>query len=91
MIRTFTIVVMVVIVERIAMSRIVNFTIELETDQEVLDFEVWLERYVKIKDVTIIPDTKKLYETDSHFKKLTSEYYKAKKIRNDYINNHNFK
>lgn len=75
------------------MSRIINITFQIEdNDQVEYAFEKELRDMFgsSVKDYTVIPDTKNLYETDSHFKKLTSEYYKAKKIRNDYINNHNF-
>ena len=69
---------------------VVNFTIELEDNQEVLDFENYLKGWVEVKDFQIIPDTKQLYEKDSHFKLLTKKYYDAKKVRNDYINEHNY-
>lgn len=69
----------------------VNITLELESNEEVLSFEHWIKQYVNVKDLTILPDTKELYENDSHFKKLTKKYYEAKKERNDYINKKNFK
>ncbi len=69
----------------------VNITLELENNEEVLSFEHWIKQYVNVKDLTILPDTKELYENDSHFKKLTKKYYEAKKLRNDYINDKNFK
>ena len=69
----------------------VNITLELENNEEVLSFEHWIKQYVNVKDLTILPDTKELYENDCHFKKLTKKYYEAKKLRNDYINDKNFK
>ena len=69
----------------------VNITLELENNEEVLSFEHWIKQYVNVKDLTILPDTKELYENDTHFKKLTKKYYEAKKLRNDYINDKNFK
>lgn len=69
---------------------VVNLTVELDSNEEVLSFEHFLKQYVNVKDLTILPDTKELYENDTHFKKLTKKYYEAKKIRNDYINKNNF-
>jgi len=68
----------------------VNFTIELSSDEEVHQFEYWLRQQVNVKDFQILPDTKELYENNSHFRKLTKSYYDAKKLRNDFINDHNF-
>jgi hypothetical protein len=64
----------------------VNFTIELESDEELLRFECWLGDLVKVKDLTILTDTKELYESDSTFRKLTKAYKDARRLRNDYIN-----
>ena len=64
----------------------VNFTIELDSDEEILQFELFLEQYVKIIDLVILPDTKELYANDKHFKDMTKKYYALKKVRNDYIN-----
>lgn len=68
----------------------VNFTIQLEDDAEVSRFEHWLEQYVNIKDLKILPDTKALYENNAHFRTLTQKYYDAKRVREDYINEHLF-
>ncbi len=67
----------------------INLTIELRDNEEIQAFESWIRRHVKVTDFIHLSDTKELYETDNHFKKITSEYYKVKKIRNDYINQHN--
>lgn len=67
----------------------VNLTIELRDNEEIQAFEYWINRYVKVTDFTHLSDTKDLYEKDLYFKKITKEYYKAKKARNDYINKHN--
>lgn len=70
--------------------RAVNLTVKFESNEEALRFEKWLNQYVEITDFVLLPDTKELYEKDTTFKKLTNEYYKAKKLRNDYINEYNF-
>ena len=64
----------------------VNFTIELESDEEILQFECWLEQHVNITDITILPDTKELYEDNAHFRKLCKDAKIAKQIKNDFIN-----
>jgi len=68
----------------------VNVTIELENDEQVYFFEQFIRKEVKVKDFQILPDTKELYENNSHFRKLTKAYYDAKKLRNDFINDNNF-
>lgn len=68
----------------------VNFTIELEDNEELMRFEYWLKDLVNVKDLQIIPDTKDLYENDTHFRKITKIYRDARRVRNDYINEHNF-
>lgn len=69
--------------------RRVNLTIEVDSDEEALIFQSWLSDFVKIYDFSLLSDTKELYEKDSHFRKITSEYKKAKKNRNEYINKYN--
>ena len=64
----------------------VNFTIELDSDEEILQFENFMKQYVNIIDLVILPDTKELYANDTHFKEMTKKYYSLKKVRNDYIN-----
>lgn len=64
----------------------VNLTLELLDNQEVLEFENWINQYVNVVDFQIITDTKDLYSNDTHFRKLTQIYYDAKRERNDYIN-----
>lgn len=68
--------------------RKVNLTLSFKDDDEAKQFEDWLSRYIDIDDIIYLTDTKELYENDTHFKKLTSEYYRVKKLRNDYINEH---
>ncbi len=64
----------------------VNFTIELDSDEEILQFEMWLEQHVNITGVTILPDTKDLYENDKYFRKLCKDSKTSKQIRDNYIN-----
>lgn len=73
------------------MSRKVNLTIEFESDEEAHKFDVWIRRYVKVFDFQFLTDTSELYEKDKHFRELSAKYKEAKKVRNDYINEHNFK
>ena len=73
--------------------RKINITIEIE-DNDLIELQ--LLDFLKdslgdsIVDYQVLPDTKDLYENDSHFKKLTKAYYEAKRLRNDYINEHNY-
>ena len=73
--------------------RKINITIEIE-DNDLIELQ--LLDFLKdslgdsIVDYQVLPDTKDLYENDSHFKKLTKAYYEAKRVRNDYINEHNY-
>lgn len=75
-------------------TRKINITIEIE-DNDLIEFNLhnFLHKNLgtSIIDYTKLSDTKWLYDNDSHFKKLTKAYYEAKKTRNDYINEHNFK
>ena len=65
----------------------VNFTIELESDEEILRFEYWIKGVgVEVVDLTILPDTTKLYEDSAHFRKLCKDAKISKQIKNDFIN-----
>ena len=68
----------------------INVTIELLDEQQIYDFEKFIRKEVTVKDFIILPDTKELYENDLHFKDITKQYYAIKRIRNTYINEHNF-
>ena len=67
-----------------------NFLIEFDSLEELHQFEEWLKRYIKF-DVTILPDTKAMYDNDPNFRELTKHLKDCKKIYNDYINEHNGK
>lgn len=69
----------------------VVFTVEMEDEAEVLAFKDFVNEYVEVYDFTILTDTKAMYEKNSNFKKLCSDYKKAKKLRDDFINEHNNK
>lgn len=65
------------------------FVIDFEDKEEIYRFENWLKRFTSF-NLTILPDTEKLYQEDDTFKKLVKIYNEAKKSKNDYINKHNF-
>lgn len=67
--------------------KVVNLTIELDSDEEVLRFEQWIKGYVNLRDLQILPDTTELYKDDSVFRKLASNYKKARSAKNEYIYN----
>ena len=73
--------------------RKINITIEIEDNDLIESNLIDLLKDAlgsSIIDYQVLPDTKELYENDSHFKKLTKAYYEAKRLRNDYINEHNY-
>ena len=65
---------------------IVNLTIEMDA-LEVVNFENWMRENVDVKDFSIIPDTKELYENNATFKRLCSKVKEAKKTRDEFYNN----
>lgn len=65
---------------------IVNLTIEMDAS-EVVRFENWMRENVDVKDFSIIPDTKELYENNATFKRLCSKVKEAKKTRDEFYNN----
>ncbi len=70
--------------------RKVNITIEMH-EEEILGYESWIREQTPVNDLTILPDTEKLYKDDSNFRELCMKVKSAKRVRNDYINKHNFK
>ena len=66
----------------------VNCTLKIEAC-EVHNFESFLRGKLDIIDYKILPSTEKLYNEDSHFKKLVKEVSKAQRIRDVYINEKN--
>lgn len=69
----------------------VNLTLELEDKAEVLAFVHFIEQHTKIIDWSILTNTSKMYKEDTFFKSITKSYYKSRKVRNDYINDNNYK
>ncbi len=64
----------------------VNFTVELEDNEEYLRFKNWLEQHIAVSDFRILPDTTKLYDTNTTFRELCKAEKMAKRAKNDYIN-----
>ena len=68
-----------------------NLTLELEDKAEVLALVHFIEQHTKIIDWSILTNTSKMYKEDTFFKSITKSYYKSRKVRNDYINDNNYK
>jgi len=49
----------------------------------------WLSYVYEVVSDSVIPNTKELYENDSHFKKLVKAEKEARRNKLDYINKHN--
>jgi hypothetical protein len=71
------------------MKTTVNLTVECDSPEQAHYFEIKVRKMVKVKDCRILSDIRKLYKDDNSFKKINDAYKKARKIRNDYINEHN--
>jgi hypothetical protein len=67
----------------------VNITFKLDESQ-INNFDNWFRRQVEVIDFKILPDTEKLYSEDSHFKALVKSVKDAQRIRDQYINEHNY-
>lgn len=63
----------------------VNITVEIKKEL-VVTLENSLQANFNLISYSILPDTKYLYETDSHFRNLVQKEQIAKRIKNDYIN-----
>jgi len=68
-----------------------NVTIEVSDEASAHACISWLEQTTQVHDWSILTDTKKMYEQNTTYKKLCKEYTKAKRAKNDYINEHNYK
>ena len=73
------------------MKTTVNLTVECDSPEQAHYFEIEVRKMVKVKDCRIVSDTKELYEDDPVFRAISKGLKDAKKIRNDYINEHNLK
>ena len=69
----------------------VNLTVEMADKEETLAFINFIEQHANIIDWSVLTDTKKMYAEDCFFKNITNTFNRAKKVRNDYINNNNHK
>ena len=67
----------------------VNITLEIH-QSEIVNFEKWLRNQLKVIDFKILPDTKELFQNDKNFQKICKEVSKAQKVKEKYINEHNF-
>lgn len=68
----------------------VNITVEISRYSSlVLERELKEHKYLKLIDYKVLPDTEELYNNNSHFRKIMSEYKKIKEKRDEYINNYN--
>jgi hypothetical protein len=67
----------------------VNITFKLDESQ-INNFDNWFRSQVEVIDFKILPDTEKLYSEDSHFKALVKSVKDAQRIRDEYINEHNY-
>lgn len=67
----------------------VNATFKIQPEQ-INTFEENLRHWFQVMDFRIIPDTDKLYNEDHTFKKLSKAVKDAKKVRDQYINKHNY-
>lgn len=68
-----------------------NVTIEVEDNEEVQRFITFIDRHTNLHDWSVLTDTTNMYKEDSFFKSISKTYYKARQVRNDYINKHNGK
>lgn len=66
----------------------VNTTFKIEPSL-LGDFENQLRNVCEVVDLRIVPDTSKLYEEDSFFRRLVKLEKKAKNDKMDYINKRN--
>jgi hypothetical protein len=67
----------------------INITFKLD-DSQINNFDNWFRSQVEVIDFKILPDTEKLYSEDSHFKALVKSVKDAQRIRDQYINEHNY-
>ena len=66
----------------------INITLEIEKE-ELNNLEDVLRNRYNVIDLSILPDTKELYNNDPIFKKLVKAVRDAQRVKNDYINEHN--
>lgn len=74
--------------KNIIMKKTINMTFKMD-QENIVRFESWFRQQEEVIDFRIIPDTSKLYEEDSNFKKLVKAVKDAQRVRDIYINEHN--
>lgn len=68
----------------------VNITVEISRGSSlILERELKEHKHLKLIDYKVLPDTEELYNNNTHFRKIMSEYKKIKEKRDEYINNYN--
>lgn len=65
-----------------------NITLKIK-DENVLELEKTLNIYFDVISFKILPDTEKMYEENTTFKKLVKGVKDAQRLRDKYINDHN--
>lgn len=76
------------------MSQLVNITLKLKGAEQSHHFEAYLRDMFFENEVVSyrnIADTDKMYENDKHFKKIVKDIKKLQDIRDNYINDNNYK
>jgi len=69
-----------------------SFLIEFENEHEVFLFNKWLEgERAIVKNLTVLPDSSWLYDTNETFRALVKEVKKAKNAKDEYYNNQKLK
>lgn len=74
--------------------RKINITIEIEDSDFVEDNLYKLMNSTlgsSLKDYTVLSNTQLMYEKDSNFRKIIKGYRDIKRVRDNYINEHNHK
>jgi hypothetical protein len=73
-------------------TRKIILTCEIQDDDFTeLQFQKWVASEMEdtVTNWVTLTDTSKMYKEDSFFKSISKSYYKARQVRNDYINEHN--
>ena len=68
----------------------INITLKIDV-HNLGNFEDWLRQNLEVIDLKILPNTDQLYSEDDHFKNLVKGVKDAQRLRDRYINEHNFK
>tara|TARA_R110001632_G_scaffold121686_2_gene234334 strand:- start:563 stop:790 length:228 start_codon:yes stop_codon:yes gene_type:complete len=68
----------------------INVTLKIDSSELFKFQELILSKYELI-NLKVLPSTNLMYEEDTHFQKLVKAVKSAQKIRDEYINENNFK